>query len=153
VRIVLDSQLQMPLTSQLVRTVSQAPVVVFCHEHANARQRAALEAAGITVIATAAAPAGLDLNEVLDRLWELRIRSVLCEGGARLAGSLACAGRINQLHVFLAPHLLGPHAISGFAGVPGNQLELDRVQRFGQDVLLTYFAAPSPAPERPGNRA
>ena len=39
--------------------------------------------------------------------------SVLCEGGAELAGSLL-AGRLpSELHVFIAPVLLGPRGIPG----------------------------------------
>ncbi len=39
--------------------------------------------------------------------------SVLCEGGAELAGSLLANQLVDQLHAFIAPLLLGPRGRPG----------------------------------------
>jgi diaminohydroxyphosphoribosylaminopyrimidine deaminase/5-amino-6-(5-phosphoribosylamino)uracil reductase len=149
VRIVLDSRLQLPVTSRLSTSTDLGPVILFCSENADPARRAALERCGVTVIAAANSAEGLDLDVILDTLRDLQLRSVFCEGGARLASSLARAALINRLHIFLAPHLLGLDAIGSFTGLTqpfGLPLELDRVQRFGPDVLLTYSVGrPAPA--------
>ena len=49
----------------------------------------------------------LDLPAVLDALAERGHRSVLCEGGPTLVGSLAAAGFIDELCMTTAPVLLG----------------------------------------------
>ena len=104
-------------------------------------RKEALEAAGAEVVRVARAGAGLDLNWVLGLLWEQGIRSVFCEGGPRLAGALARAGRLDRLQILVAPVLLGADALNAFDALPAPErmrLQLERVQRFGRDVLLAY---------------
>lgn len=52
-------------------------------------------------------PAGLDPQALLGALAGRGVRSVLLEGGARLAGAFAAAGLIDRAFLFLAPQLLG----------------------------------------------
>jgi diaminohydroxyphosphoribosylaminopyrimidine deaminase/5-amino-6-(5-phosphoribosylamino)uracil reductase len=147
VRVVLDSALRLPVSHQLVRTASAVPVWLFCQAAANPERRRTLEQLGLRVSSVAGTDRGLELDSVLDTLWQEGIRSVFCEGGARLAGSLARAGRIDRFYVFLAPMLLGPDGINAFDTLPAPDrlpLELDRVQRFGSDVLMTYEPAQRP---------
>jgi diaminohydroxyphosphoribosylaminopyrimidine deaminase/5-amino-6-(5-phosphoribosylamino)uracil reductase len=78
---------------------------------------------------------------VLDTLWNEGIRSVLCEGGARLSAQLARAGRIDRLYHFVSPCVIGAQGLGGFDEFPPGSLAhlvLGNVQRFGKDVLLTY---------------
>ncbi len=143
-RVVLDSMLRLPLTSQLLRTVEAAPLQVFCEAEADPIRRAALERAGARVTPVPRLNNGLDLEVVLGILWEQGVRSVFCEGGARLAGALARAGRLDRFQIFIAPTLLGADAVNAFDALPPPDrlpLELEQVQRFGPDVLLTYDRA------------
>ncbi|MGH7460110.1 MAG: bifunctional diaminohydroxyphosphoribosylaminopyrimidine deaminase/5-amino-6-(5-phosphoribosylamino)uracil reductase RibD, partial [Longimicrobiales bacterium] len=117
-RIILDSQLRLPLTSQLVRTVPEAPLLVCCGTGAEPDRWRALENAGAEVTRVPEAGAGLDLNWVLSLLWERGIRSVYCEGGPRLAGALARAGRLDRFQIFIAPLLLGADAVNAFDALP-----------------------------------
>ena len=60
-----------------------------------------------------------DLGEVLDRLGDKGVLSVLVEGGATVARSFHAAGLVNRYLVYLAPALLGgDDGLALFAG-PG----------------------------------
>ena len=43
----------------------------------------------------------------LDELGRRRMTNVLVEGGSQLLGSLFDAGEIDEVHVFIAPKLIG----------------------------------------------
>ena len=55
-------------------------------------------------------PRGLDLNTVLGRLGALGMNEVLVECGARLAAGFIEADLVDELVVYVAPHLLGADA-------------------------------------------
>jgi riboflavin biosynthesis pyrimidine reductase len=76
----------------------------------------------------------LDLGAVLTVAWELGIRSVLCEGGARLAATLLRARLAQRLYLFVAPHTLGASALPAFAGDAGDLDWSDMAPAFGPEM-------------------
>jgi diaminohydroxyphosphoribosylaminopyrimidine deaminase/5-amino-6-(5-phosphoribosylamino)uracil reductase len=114
VRIVVDSKLRIPLDSHVVTTARETPTCVVTTVDAPEAIGAQLEAAGVAVIRVPANPSGrCDMAVALRALAAREVVSVLCEGGAELAGSLL-AGRLpSELHVFIAPVLLGPRGKPG----------------------------------------
>jgi len=53
------------------------------------------------------------LDELLAELGHRRLTNVLVEGGGRLVGSLLDAEQIDEVHVFIAPKLIGGSAAPG----------------------------------------
>jgi diaminohydroxyphosphoribosylaminopyrimidine deaminase / 5-amino-6-(5-phosphoribosylamino)uracil reductase len=106
-RVVFDSEARLPLDSQLVRSVDEAPLVIVIGTSADADRCKALENAGAElIVASGREPA----DRVLAALVELGRRdvtSLLLEGGPVLAGSFAAAGEVDELCLFIAPLLLG----------------------------------------------
>lgn len=115
VRIVLDSRLRLPPRARSLQE-GEGPLLIFCAEDAPAQAAAALEHAGATVLRVRASPQGVDLDAVLGTSWDRGIRSVLCEGGGRLASSLLRGGYARRLYLFLAPRLFGAGAVPAFPG-------------------------------------
>jgi diaminohydroxyphosphoribosylaminopyrimidine deaminase/5-amino-6-(5-phosphoribosylamino)uracil reductase len=139
IRVVLDTNAVLSPTSNLATTTREAATWLFCAPDAAAEKTAALAQAGVRILTVARTGAGLDLAAVLGTLWDNGIRSVFCEGGARMAGTLARAGRIDRFYLLLAPRLLGPDAVNAFDALPtAMPLALSDVRRFGSDVMLTY---------------
>ena len=93
--------------------VELGPVLLLCGPGAAADQRAAVEAAGVETAEVADLPAGLAL------LHGRGIQSVLCEGGAGLAGALLGADLVDRMLVVTAPMLLGDPAAPGLLGDTG----------------------------------
>jgi diaminohydroxyphosphoribosylaminopyrimidine deaminase/5-amino-6-(5-phosphoribosylamino)uracil reductase len=85
---------------------------------------------------------GVDLEALLAALYQREVRSVLLEGGARLAGSFLAAGLIDRLVAYVAPVLLGGSGQPALTG-PGAatigaawRWRLDEVDRVGTDLRL-----------------
>ncbi len=72
----------------------------------------------------------LDLNSVMDQLVEREVNEVLLETGAVLSGAMLRAGLIDELIIYMAPHLMGDQARSLFH-LPG-------LERMEQRVALSF---------------
>jgi diaminohydroxyphosphoribosylaminopyrimidine deaminase/5-amino-6-(5-phosphoribosylamino)uracil reductase len=83
------------------------------------------------------------ISEVLSALSERGASQVLVEAGHRLAGSFLQLGLVDQLVVYMAPKLMGNHAM-GLFDLQIEQmdqclpLDLTDVRQFGDDIRLTY---------------
>ncbi len=121
-RIVVDTHASLPLTSQLVRTVGQAPVMVAVGSTAPSEPVDALLAAGCDVIVCEGDSHSARLAHLLDELGGRLMTNVLVEGGGKLLGSLFDAGEVDEVHAFVAPQIVGGAA----AGTPvaGRGVEL-----------------------------
>jgi diaminohydroxyphosphoribosylaminopyrimidine deaminase/5-amino-6-(5-phosphoribosylamino)uracil reductase len=107
IRVVFDSQARLPLDSDLVSSLDEAPLIVICSPEAPTAKRDALTAAGVEVIAAPGRDPASRLSSALDQLSRREIQDLLLEGGPTLAGALFDAGEIDQLKLFVAPLLVG----------------------------------------------
>jgi len=109
VRVVVDSNLRMPIGSQLVTSAEHTPTCVVTTLEASRAVAETLESAGVSIIRVPATAQGrCDMLATLKELAAREVVTVLCEGGAELTGSLLATRLVDQLHVFIAPVLLGP---------------------------------------------
>jgi len=153
VRIVMDSQLRLPLTSRLMRTAGDIPTwIVHLAEGGAAERLRAFEDLGARLIPVALDGAGgLSVRAALEALAAEGITRVLAEGGARLAASLLHADRVDRLEWFRATSLLGGDAlpaaqafgIERLAGAP--RFERIAIRQAGADVLESYRRSPGAA--------
>lgn len=142
-RVILDSQLRLPLESQLVKTAGEAPVLVAHSESADGAKRLRLEGAGCECLRLES-PAGRPfVRRLLDELGRRRFTNVLVEGGAEVLGSFFEVQEVDEFHVYVAPKFLGGRrafAAVGGAGVARMTEALAApeliVERVGEDVLL-----------------
>lgn len=134
-RVVLDSNLRLPLDSRLVQTANEDVLVFCCVE--DLERRAALEARGVRVECVAAEGAHVSLERVLARLGELEITSAMLEAGA-LLNAVALRGFVDKLALFYAPVLLGSSAVPLVNGDEVPQILPVRIRHaaFGADVRL-----------------
>lgn len=109
----------------------------------DARQAAALEAAGAGILRLPPGPGGLDLETLLRYLARMEINEVLIEAGATLAGSALQAGLVDELVLYLAPHLMGDagRGLFHLAGLDRMNdrlaLEIQDLRQIGPDLRLT----------------
>ncbi len=120
-RVVLDSQARTPLTSQLVLTARDQPVLVATSLQAPAERVEALRAAGVETLTLAGTPNDPhrpSLRLLLAELGRRRLTHVLIEGGAGLLGAAFDGGLVDECHVFVAPLLIGgTQALSPVGGI------------------------------------
>lgn len=116
-RIVVDSRASLPLTSQLVRTAREIPVLLAVATDAPSDKCQQLRAAGCEVRLCQGMSWADRLDDLLAELGRRRLTSVLVEGGGVLLGSLFDADQIDEAHIFIAPKLIGgEHAVPPLAG-------------------------------------
>ena len=143
-RIVLDSQAVLSLDSQLVRTSSDAPVLVAAAANAPEARCHALRESGVEVWQSppsAVSPSDRWLA-LLDELGQRRMTNILVEGGAKVLGALLDAGEIDEVHAFIAPKLVGGGGPSPLRG-EGRALMADalrltspKIETIGEDVYV-----------------
>jgi diaminohydroxyphosphoribosylaminopyrimidine deaminase/5-amino-6-(5-phosphoribosylamino)uracil reductase len=140
VRVVLDPELVTPASARMLS--QPGPTLILCREDDPAKA-VELETAGAQVMSVAASGANLDLHETLRLLAGQEINEVLLECGATLAGAMLQAGLIDELIVYLAPHLMGD-AARGLFHLPGLDKMADRftleftdLRRVGPDIRIT----------------
>ncbi len=109
-RVVLDTQLRLPLESKLLHSADR-DVLVFCSNVPESR-RLALSAAGLSVKEIESDPGNTypSLLKVLKELGKMQITSVMIEAGSQLNSSFLDAGLVDRLYLFYAPYFLGPEA-------------------------------------------
>lgn len=100
-RIVLDRQAQLRNSSQLVQTSAEAPVLIVAGPNAPEENIDRLQAAGCEVWLNDQIP------ELLRELGSRGMTNLLVEGGGQVLGSFLSAGAIDEVHVFIAPKLIG----------------------------------------------
>ena len=91
----------------------------------------------------------LDLKALVDELFARGHRSVLLEGGARLAAAFAARGLLDRVVAYVAPLLLGSGrpVLDDFGAKTledGLRLHLGEVDRVGGDARLVLRARPLP---------
>ena len=137
-RVVLDSNLRMPLSSGMLCLPGET--IVYCANDAN---RDALEKAGAEVVHTSSDEANVDVAAVLDDLGKRGINNVLVEAGPQLTGSLIAAELVDELVIYQAPHIMGSETIS-MVRTPTwtdlanrRALDVSDVRRVGADTRIT----------------
>ena len=105
-RVVFDSAARLPLDSQLVRSVDEAPVIVIVATGAPSERVAALRDLGVETIVVDGSPPER-VRAAAGELGRRDVTSLLLEGGARLAGSFLDGGEVDELRLFVAPVVLG----------------------------------------------
>lgn len=150
-RVVIDTDLDLPVTSRLVQTARQVPVIACCAAEMETGEflrprREALEQAGVEIMGVRSDSRRLDLDVMLRQLAERHgVTNALIECGPGLLGSFFEFDLVDEAVVYIAPLLLGDeHARSAASGriVPtlsgGRNFRLMSVKRVGDDVELIY---------------
>lgn len=118
VRIVVDAQATLPITSRLVQTAGDGPVVVSASAQADAGKCAELSATGVEVWHGPGDSHEQRLAALLTELGRRRMTNILVEGGSHLLGSLFDMRAIDEVHVFIAPKFAGgAAALSPIGGI------------------------------------
>jgi len=141
VRVILDSGLRIPLTRKVYGKSGRAIVAV--GPMASAKKIQKLHAQGVETLALREKTGGLDLKQLLGKLGQLELTSVLLEGGSELAASAIQLGLVDRVAVFIAPIFIGGKEAPGPLGGAGiakiqNALAIKNmtVREIGKDLLV-----------------
>ncbi len=150
-RVVLDTHLRIPLTSQLVLSAHD-DLLILCGELASTAKAASLGSLGVEVDHIPDHAGRLSLPAVLATLAQRDILSLLLECGSHLNGSFLRQNLVDKAVLFYAETELGDQSIPFAQGIPSPYLfeqTLHRITRstLGSDAIVTgYLHDPWPQP-------
>ncbi len=142
IRILCDSRLRIPLTANVIRTAKEVPTILAtcCQD---STRLLPYEEAGCRVLTIPEKDGHLDLLELMRRLGEENIDSILLEGGGTLNWSALECGIINRIQAYIAPKVFGGAAAKtpvegrGFSS-PAEAVRLKNytITPLGEDILI-----------------
>jgi diaminohydroxyphosphoribosylaminopyrimidine deaminase/5-amino-6-(5-phosphoribosylamino)uracil reductase len=118
-RVVVDSRARLPLEAKLLQTGSRSRVLVAVGEAAPPQRLAALESAGVAVLACKSREGRVDVADLATRLFALDVTAVLLEAGTELTGAFVQAGLVDRVAAFVAPAVVGGAEAPTPVGGPG----------------------------------
>lgn len=140
--LIVDGRLRTPVDAAVYRSGA----IVITGADSSTDKQAQLARRGVEIWALPAVDGRIDLGTALERAAAAGITSVLLEGGATLATAALNARVVDQLHMYIAPILLGTGTASiGDLGIQtideAVQLRDVAVRRLGTDLLYTATVA------------
>jgi diaminohydroxyphosphoribosylaminopyrimidine deaminase/5-amino-6-(5-phosphoribosylamino)uracil reductase len=139
-RVVMDTRLRMPLRSRLVQSAA-GDLLIFTHADVQSRHARALRRAGAEVLPLPLRDKRLDLRAALRELGRREMLTVMLEGGSVLNAAALRSGTVDKMVLFIAPRILGGHAVPvADRPVPQMRALRDvRVNRCGPDIVVEGY--------------
>jgi diaminohydroxyphosphoribosylaminopyrimidine deaminase / 5-amino-6-(5-phosphoribosylamino)uracil reductase len=106
-RIIVDSNARLPLEAKILNMKSNANTIIATTELADKERIKLLENKGAEIILTPLKNGKVDLNYLMKELGNMKIDSVLLEGGGSLNYSALEEGIIDKVYTFIAPKIIG----------------------------------------------
>nr|WP_302598676.1 bifunctional diaminohydroxyphosphoribosylaminopyrimidine deaminase/5-amino-6-(5-phosphoribosylamino)uracil reductase RibD [uncultured Cellulosilyticum sp.] len=142
--IVVDSQLQLSLKSHLVQNAMTNQLIVATTSRAPEAKKEILKKAGVQIIETKAKENHVDLKELMKKLGEQGIDSILLEGGATLNAAALQSGIVDAVKCYISPKIIGgetaktPVEGKGIYNLEDAiRLENLEVSKLGEDFCMT----------------
>lgn len=156
-RVVLDGELKIPLNAKVLadKNFVIATTQTAVEKGENRHKVAELEKKGGKIIACGAEKNGantgnnrVDLRELLKKLFEMGVMSVLVEGGSEVHGSFVDARLFDKVIFFVAPKIAGGKQAKGVVGGQGVEKIADAinlkemtVKKIGEDFVFEAYPA------------
>ena len=146
VRIIVDSNLRVPYDCKILKTAKEFKTIIATTEKAVKDKINEIEALGAIVIETKSKNGKVDLNDLMIKLGEQKIDSILLEGGATLNYSALESEIVDKVLVYIAPKFIG--GAKSKTPVGGNGIDKLKdafkvkalnMTTIGQDILLEGY--------------
>ena len=151
IRIICDSNLRIPLESNIVKTAKEIRTIIATTDfgkrinNEKKEKKKTLEELGCEFITTRtdSENSHVDLGTVMKKLGDMKIDSILLEGGGELNWSMLNGGHVNKVQAYIAPKIFGgASAKSPVSGCglcfPEDAFMLTdmKIKQIGDDILL-----------------
>lgn len=138
-RVVFDRRLRMRVTSRLVHTLEEGPIIVVTTPSGLSAQPVVAELLRAKGVQLETIPdLGSGLAEALQLLGSLNVTSLLLEGGTAIHRAAWDGGLVDRLQRFVAPVDLGPGGLA-WLDIPDSALSDLSVRQLGPDVLTEGY--------------
>lgn len=142
IRIICDTNLRIPLTSNIVKTANEVKTIVAtCCEDVEKAEK--LLEKNIAVLNIKMKNNHLDLNDLVEKLGAIGIDSIILEGARTLASNFIEEKLINYLKIYVCPKIFGgKDAVSPIGGIgvdePSDAIKIinQKVSSIDDDVVI-----------------
>ncbi|AGX42462.1 bifunctional diaminohydroxyphosphoribosylaminopyrimidine deaminase/5-amino-6-(5-phosphoribosylamino)uracil reductase RibD [Clostridium saccharobutylicum] len=123
IRIVVDTNLRIPLESKVVKN-NDGRTIIATTKRADETKKKNLINLGVKIIEVSEKESRVDLKELMVKLGQESLDSILIEGGGTLNFSALKEGIVDKVRFYIAPKILGgENSKSAIAGIGFSQLE------------------------------
>ena len=147
-RIVLDSTGRTPIGAKVFERSGRGALLATTRNTSQSRIKAFKEM-GVDIVVLPDENGRVSLHDLIDHLRERELITLMVEGGGQLVGSAFDADLIDEMHLFIAPKLIGGGK-PAFAGVgvdalaDADRFSFERMAKFGGDQHWRGFRRRGP---------
>lgn len=146
IRIIVDSNLRIPLDSKIVNTSNNISTIVATTHKADKDKIKLLEERNVEVIVSKEKDGRVDITSLIDKLGEKKIDSILLEGGSEINFSCLQEGIVDKVRIYIAPKILGGNNAKGAVGGRGVSEMIDSfnienidISTIGSDIVVEGY--------------
>lgn len=146
IRIIVDTQASISLESQIVKTAKEYRTILAtcCTDVSNTSNKMELlKSRGVEILFCEEKDGRVDINDLMIKLGEKGIDSLLLEGGSTLNAAFLQAGCVDEVYAFIAPKIIGGEQSKSPIGGMGIELMKNaimlndvEVEQIDNDILI-----------------
>lgn len=141
-RIICDTGLRIPVNSQVVETAGEVPTLLATCCSELEKQQAFIQK-GCQILVVSEENGHLNLRELMNKLGEMKVDSILLEGGATLNWAALQSGIVQRVQTYISPKLFGGETAKTPVGglgvdIPSEAVRLKNscITRLEEDFLI-----------------
>jgi diaminohydroxyphosphoribosylaminopyrimidine deaminase/5-amino-6-(5-phosphoribosylamino)uracil reductase len=147
IRIIVDTKASISLESNIVKTANEYRTILAVGQQSivNAQQSKVemLKSLNVEILYCEEKDGHVDINDLMIKLGQKGIDSILLEGGATLNAAFLEAGCVDEVYAFIAPKIIGGEHSKSPVGGQGIELMKDaimlkdiKIETFDNDILI-----------------
>jgi 3,4-dihydroxy 2-butanone 4-phosphate synthase/GTP cyclohydrolase II len=137
--IILDTRLRTPLNSKLVQRRDLSPWIINGQNHSNERIQALKKAGAKPLRCSTGHDGKIDLSALMNLLAEMKINSMMVEGGAQVITSFVNSRLVDQFIITITPKLVGGLKVlnsKGLEAAPYLDFKQIHYQHLDNDIIM-----------------
>ena len=147
IRIIVDTKASISLDSNIVKTANEYKTILAVSNQLSANGQQSkideLKSLNVEILYCEEKDGHVDINDLMIKLGQKGIDSLLLEGGATLNAAFLQAGCVDEVYAFIAPKIIGGEHSKSPVGGQGIELMKDaimlkdiKIETFDNDILI-----------------
>ena len=144
IRIIVDTKASISLYSQIVKTAKECRTILAVSGQQSAISKLEmLKSFNVEILCCEEKDGHVDINDLMNKLGEMGIDSLLLEGGATLNAAFLEAGCVDEVYAFIAPKIIG--GVNSKSPIAGKGIDMMKdaimlkdikIEQFDNDILI-----------------
>jgi len=144
IRIICDTNLKIPIDCNIIKTAKDIKTIIAYSNETKKEKIEILKNQNVELIKVPKYDGRVDLKELINILGNIKIDSILIEGGSSINSSAIESGIVNKVYAYIAPKIIGgERSLSPITGkgveYMKNAVNLEnlKLEQIGKDYLFT----------------